>query len=134
MLPKLILVVVLAWLALVLVATCRSPAQWHDDGTGFRQYLGRLQVMDIADVAADFFARNRRWPSPEECSAHAPTMPFPELPTRDPWGAPFAFSIAKDGNLLTVRSAGPNGVANTEDDVFATTWRATGGRLPPRRR
>ena len=36
----------------------------------------------------------------------------------DPWGNPYIYSApGKNGNLFEIRSAGPDGIVNTEDDI-----------------
>jgi general secretion pathway protein G len=44
--------------------------------------------------------------------------PYLQHPAKDPWGRPYVYRVLKNGEF-DLRSAGPDGQANTGDDIAA---------------
>ncbi len=85
---------------------------------GARHRAARIQTRSFVESLKSFKVESGRWPaSLEELCAVPPSGGEPwldRLPS-DPWGNPYDCRVI--GDKPVVRSAGPDGVLDTEDDI-----------------
>lgn len=79
--------------------------------------LAWLQARVLAKAGWLYHRDQKRWPRPEQLLG---SLPFGDLlDGRDPWQQPFGFRALPD-DRFEVRSRGPDGLADTDDDVVVT--------------
>ena len=86
-------------------------------------------VQTILLAARTFRARNNRLPTLQELTAtDAQGHAWLEPVSADPWGNDYVVRPGAGGTAIDVRSAGPDGKLDTDDDVVAGKTPAAGGR------
>jgi hypothetical protein len=96
-----------------------------EDGGGWRRSNGhppngpvKTQITSLVETVKTFRMEQSRWPASLEelCVAPMPEEePWLDRLPKDPWNSPYDYRIV--GDEPVVRSAGPDGVLDTEDDI-----------------
>jgi hypothetical protein len=106
-------------LMLTVVASCKGHPPPQDTDKELFRTEGELTVareLNLAKWSGDYFRVNGRLPEdPRELAKGPPPSDPKEDPLNDAWGRPI--QLIPMGKGLEVRSLGPDGQANTEDDV-----------------
>ena len=90
----------------------------HKEARAVKLEKARIDVFSLRDVAMMYKIRENRWPTLKDLAkpdAHGQKY-IEEIPL-DPWGNDYELRPTADGKHIVVRSAGPDGVLETADDI-----------------
>lgn len=113
---RVVVLAVIGMLLIGLVGTGRSDAHF-----GSSPHTARMQLRNVAQAVDVSRQRNRRLPaSLDELTQEDPNTkePYLDKVPNDPWGVPYRYVVidARRGRY-TLRSAGPDGTFETDDDI-----------------
>jgi hypothetical protein len=123
--------------ALTLLAVCVSPVGCERSAGLPPEKLARLRLADLHMLIMTFHAKNERYPAADEIKDAAKVNAWTDSMFVDPWKRRYTYRMpGRAGAPFDLCSLGPDGKADTEDDICVLNPGAEGvrefGPVPPR--